>query len=230
MLILVLEDDEDYADIIAHTLKRDEHDVVVVDSVAGAIKFSERKTPDLAVLDIVLPDGSGLDVCKRLREIKPEMPVVFLSSLDRTGDVIAGLNMGGDDYITKPFHPGELLARVRALVRRTEPGAAQERPANQRVSAHGIELDLATHSASFKGTTMNCTPIEVEILEQLIRYPGQALSHAFLTEQIWGYKNVNDATLLKGHVSSIRRKIRDAGGQEDLVRTVHGVGYSFTPV
>ena len=230
MLVLVLEDDEDYADIISHTLSRDSHDVVVVDTVAGAIKFSEKKTPDLAVLDVVLPDGSGLDVCKRLRELKPGMPVVFLSSLDRTGDVIAGLNSGADDYVTKPFHPGELLARVRAVIRRTEPTAVSERPVNQRISSHGIEIDLATHAASFEGTTLNCTPIEVEILEQLVRYPGQALSHAFLTEQIWGYKNVTDATLLKGHVSSIRRKIRDAGGQEDLVRTVHGVGYSFTPV
>lgn len=230
MLILVLEDDEDYADIISHTLKRDEHDVVVVGSVAGALKFAEKKTPDIAILDVVLPDGSGLDVCVRLREIRPGMPVVFLSSLDRTSDVIAGLNSGGDDYVTKPFHPGELLARVRAVVRRTEPAAAQERPANQRISAHGIELDLATHDAWYQGTSMSCTPIEVEILEQLIRYPGQALSHAFLTEQIWGYKNVTDATLLKGHVSSIRRKIREAGGKEELVRTVHGVGYSFTPV
>ena len=149
MLVLVLEDDEDYADIISHTLSRDSHDVVVVGTVAGAIKFAEKKTPDMAVLDVVLPDGSGLEVCKRLREIKPGMPVVFLSSLDRTGDVIAGLNIGGDDYVTKPFHPGELLARVRAVIRRAEPTAVQERPANQRLSSHGVEIDLATHAASF---------------------------------------------------------------------------------
>jgi DNA-binding response OmpR family regulator len=230
MLVLVLEDDEDYADIISHTLERDGHDVVVVDSVAAAIKFSEKKTPDLAVLDIVLPDGSGLDVCNRLREIRPGIPVVFLSSLDRTQDVIAGLTVGGDDYVTKPFHPGELLARVRAVLRRSTEGSVQERGAGQRIASNGIEVDIASHTAWYLAANLNCTPIEVEILGQLVRYPGQALSYAFLTDQVWGYKNVSDATLLKGHVSSIRRKIREAGGSDELVRTVHGVGYSFTPV
>ena len=86
------------------------------------------------------------------------------------------------------------------------------------------------HVAAFESSDLHCTPIEVDILAQLVKYPGQALSHAFLTEKVWGYKNVADATLLKGHISSIRKKIRDAGGSEDLVRTVHGVGYSFTPV
>ena len=86
------------------------------------------------------------------------------------------------------------------------------------------------HSAFLDGISLNCTPIEVDILGQLARYPGQALSHAFLTEQVWGYKNVRDASLLKGHMSSIRRKIKLAGGDEDMLRTVHGVGYSFTPI
>ncbi len=89
---------------------------------------------------------------------------------------------------------------------------------------------MTHHEACFEGQQLNFTPIEVDILAQLVRYPGQALSHAFLTEKVWGYRNVSDATLLKGHVSSIRRKLRDAGADEDLVRTVHGVGYSFTPV
>jgi DNA-binding response OmpR family regulator len=94
----------------------------------------------------------------------------------------------------------------------------------------GLEIDLANQAAYMDGINLNCTRLEVEILSQLVRYPGQALSHAFLTDQIWGYKNVNDATLLKGHVSAIRRKVREAGGNEDMIRTVHGVGYSFTPV
>ena len=95
---------------------------------------------------------------------------------------------------------------------------------------HGLELDAENQAAYFEGVNLNCTPIEIEILAQLARYPGQALSHAFLTEQVWGYKNVRDATLLKGHISAIRRKIKVAGGDEDMVRTVHGVGYSFTPI
>jgi DNA-binding response OmpR family regulator len=111
-----------------------------------------------------------------------------------------------------------------------EPASPKTRPANQRIECHGLEVDIDNQSAMLEGISLNCTPIEVELLAQLARYPGQALSHAFLTEQVWGYKNVKDASLLKGHISSIRRKIKLAGGDEDMVRTVHGVGYSFTPV
>ncbi len=230
MLVLIVEDDDDYAEIISHTMKRDGHSVVVVDTVKNAMRFAEHNTPDFAVLDVMLPDGTGHELCGALRDLKPSLPVLFLSSLDRTQDVIAGLNAGGDDYLTKPFHPGELVARTRALIRRSGIGEAATSQAAERVAAHGVDIDLTNHLAWYSGTSLNCTPIEIDILAQLVRYPGQALSHAFLTEKVWGYKNVSDATLLKGHVSSIRRKLREAGGQEEMVRTVHGVGYSFTPV
>jgi DNA-binding response OmpR family regulator len=89
---------------------------------------------------------------------------------------------------------------------------------------------VSRHAAWFEGTDLGCTPIEVDILAQLVQYPGQALSNSFLTEKVWGYKNVNDGTLLKGHISSIRRKLRESGGPEEMIRTIRGVGYSFTPV
>lgn len=232
MLILVVEDDEDYADIIAQTLKRDSHEVAVSGSCAAATRFVAQKRPDMAVLDVVLPDGSGIDLCRRLREAKGPLPVIFLSSLDRAGDVVAGLNGGGDDYMTKPFHPSELVARVRAVSRRafaTEPAAALALPSASRLRLDQLELDLANHAAYLEGVNINCTRLEFEILCEMVKFPGQVLSHAFLSEQVWGYKNVNDATLLKGHVSSLRQKIRNAGGADDLIHTVHGVGYSFSP-
>lgn len=229
MLVLLVEDDSDYSEIISHTLTRDGHEVVAVDSGRRATRFAEQKPPDLAVLDVMLPDGSGLDLCSNLRRVRPSLPVLFLSSLDRTTDVIAGLNAGGDDYLVKPFSPAELVARTRALMRRAGPrGEDAGRPHEVLRSGH-LLLDLTQHEATFHSASLGCTPIEVDILAQLVTYPGQALSHAFLTEKVWGYKNVNDATLLKGHISSIRKKVRDAGGNEEMVRTVHGVGYSFTP-
>lgn len=230
MVILVLEDDDDYAEIIAHTLKRGGHDVVVTNTVASALNFARHKEPSAAILDVMLPDGSGLDACLKLRERVPQMPILFLSSLDRSSDVVDGFDAGGDDYLVKPFSPAELLARLRAVLRRSGAEVSPDAGSAKRIESNGLELDQANQSAAFRGTSLNLTPLEVDVLWQLVRYPGQALSHAFLTEQIWGYKNVNDATLLKGHVSSIRRKLRDAGGHEDMIRTVHGVGYSFTPV
>ena len=230
MLTLIVEDDEDYAEIIGHALKRDGHDVVALTSVREGLKFASRKLPDLAVLDVMLPDGSGHDLCAGLRQLKPTLPVMFLSSLDRATDVIAGLNAGADDYLGKPFHPGELVARVRALTRRAYGESVGETEVCERVSGYGFEIDMTNRVATFQGEELSCTPTEVDILGQLVRYPGQALSHAYLTEKVWGYQNVSDATLLKGHVSSLRRKLQDAGGQADLVRTVHGVGYSFSPV
>ena len=230
MLVLVVEDDEDYAEIISQTLKRDSHDVVVTGSFNGAIRFAGQKPPEIAVLDVILPDGSGLDLCRRLRDAQPSLPVLFLSSLNRSADIVAGLNGGGDDYLTKPFHPAELLARVRAVSRRSHREVTEERAAPSRIRALGLELDVANQAAYLDGINLNCTRLEFEILCQMVKYPGQVLSHSFLSEQVWGYKNVNDATLLKGHVSSLRHKMKNAGGNDEMIHTVHGVGYSFTPV
>lgn len=229
MLALVLEDDHDYADIIGHTLSRDGHEVVKFETVETALKFTERKCPGFAVLDVMLPDGTGLDVCEKLRIKSPNLPIVFLSSLDRKDDVIEGLNAGADDYLAKPFHPGELLARVRALLRRTDTSPAISSKRNV-LQSGPLDVDLDLSRASFEGTDLELTPIEVDIIAQLARYPGQALSHAFLTEKVWGYSEVSDATLLKGHMSSIRKKLRDVGAKDDFVRTIHGVGYTLSPV
>jgi two-component system OmpR family response regulator len=230
MLVLVVEDDEDYADIIAQTLRRDSHDVVVAASAAAALRFAAQKPPEVAVLDVALPDGSGIDLCGRLRDAAPGLPVVFLSSLDRASDIVAGLNGGGDDYMTKPFHPSELLARVRAVSRRSASRAAAHAEVEpQRLRANGLELDVANFAAYFDGINLAFTRLEFEVLCQMVRFPGQVLSHAFLSEKVWGYKNVQDATLLKGHISSIRQKLKKAGADPDLIHTVHGVGYSFSP-
>lgn len=230
MLILVVDDDEDYGEIISLALQRDSHDVVTVTDPTAALRFVDAKRPDLVVLDVALGDESGIDVCKRLRARQLDMPVIFLSSLDRTGDIVAGLDSGGNDYITKPFHPSELVARVRAAGRRPRAAPAGETAASRKITVLNLELDPANHSASLDGINLLLTRLEFQILRELAEYPGQVLSHAFLTERIWGYKNIDDATLLKARMSAIRRKIRDAGGNEDMIRTVHGVGYSLIPV
>lgn len=228
MLILVAEDDEDYAEIIAETLRRDSHEVVIAGSVDGALRFAKQGQPDLAVLDIMLPDGSGLDVGRTIRDDRPDLPIIFLSSLDRTSDVIAGFNAGADDYVTKPFHPSEFLARVRAVERRyCNPRAEEPKRTPSKIRARGLEFDEENQSAYLNGKNLNCTRLEFEILREMATVPGQVLSHTFLNDRIWSYPNMRDGTLLKGHISSIRRKLRKAGGDEEMIRTVHGVGYAF---
>lgn len=236
MLILVVEDDEDYAQMITHVLQRDSHDVIVATTAVAAVRAIAQREPDVAIVDVVLPDHSGHEVCKLLRAQVPAMPIMFLSSLDRPSDVIEALNLGGDDYLTKPFHPGELVARVRSLTRRsaTTQTRKHDKVTEPEITLEPFEIDVANQVAYLNGVDLNCTRIEVELLALLAHHPGQVLSHAFLSERIWGYDNVGDATLLKGHVSSLRRKIRTIGDDDDLIRTVHGVGYgldvSRTPV
>jgi len=230
MLILVVDDDADYADLIAQALRRDAHDVAAVTDPQSALRFIGEKRPDLAVLDVVLGAASGFDLCKALREQQPDLAVVFLSSLDRTADIVAGLESGGDDYVTKPFHPSELVARVRAVGRRPKVVVPEQPRALRRIAACGLELDPTNYSAALNGINLLCTRTEFEILKELAEYPGQVLSHAFLTERVWGYTNVEDGALLKARISALRRKIRDVGGNEEIIRTVHGVGYSLTPV
>ncbi len=228
MLILEAEDDEDYAEIIAETLRRDSHEVVIAGSVDGALRVAKQGKPDLAVLDIMLPDGSGLDVGRTIRDDRPDLPIIFLSSLDRTSDVIAGFSAGADDYVTKPFHPSEFLARVRAVERRyCNPRAEEPKRTTSKIRARGLEFDDEGRSTYLNGKNLNCTRLEFEILREMATVPGQVLSHTFLNDRIWSYPNMRDGTLLKGHISSIRRKLRKAGGDEEMIRTVHGVGYAF---
>ena len=227
MLVLVTEDDEEYAEIVAEILRRESHEVVIAGSVNGALRFVEQKLPDLAVLDVMLPDGSGHDVARELRKRSPELPILFLSSLDRVTDRIAGFDAGADDYVAKPFHPAEFVARVRALARRSAGEVPVRRP--QGVTVFGLVFDESNGAAYLDGTNLGCTPLEFDIMRELAAVPGQVLSHSYLNDRVWGYGSMTDGTLLKGHISAIRRKMRDAGGTEEMVRTVHGVGYSLVP-
>jgi DNA-binding response OmpR family regulator len=225
VLVLVVEDDADYAGIIAETARFDGHQVVVVGTDDGARRFLARESPDLAIVDVVLPDGSGLLLTRELREALPRLPIVLLSALDSLSDVIRGLDAGADDYISKPFHPSELRARLRAVSRRgispsAEPVAA---PVTQ------LTFDAACEQVSYQGRDLDCTELEARILAELVRVPDQVLTYAYLNERVWNYSNLPDATLLKSHISAIRRKLRDAGCAGDPIRTISRVGYAFSP-
>lgn len=229
MLAMIVEEDQDYADVVANTLRWDQHDIVILESAAQAVSFTARKRPDLAIVDAELPDEPGHALCTRLRQQYQDLPLIMLGPHAGSQEVIAGLRSGADDYVQKPFHPAELLARVQALLRRSGTVSLKPLSGGQRYGFEGLEVDLKRHSVSLDGVELSCTPVELSILTQLIQYPGEVLDHSFLTEQVWGYTEVSNAALLKGHISSIRRKIKAAGGAENMIRTLHGHGYSLVP-
>lgn len=229
MLAMVVEEDADYADAVANTLRWDQHDIVILESAAQAVAFSTRKRPDIAVVDSILPDDTGLALCARLRQQYHDLPLILLGQHAGSQEVVEGLRSGADDYVKKPFHPAELLARVQALLRRSGSVSLKPLSGGQRFSCNGLEVDLKRQSASLDGIELSCTPVELSILTQLVQYPGEVLDHSFLTEQVWGYTEVSNAALLKGHISSVRRKIKAAGGSENMIRTFHGHGYSLVP-
>ena len=228
MLVLVAEADVDYAEIVAESLRRDSHRVVIAGSASGARHFVERGFPDMAIVSAELPDGSGLDIVRELREESVDLPIIMLSAHDRCDDIVAGFESGADDYIAKPFHPREFVARVRAVIRRAGSRASSVPVPEQRnLGGEGLEFDHDNSAVYLDGVNLNCTRLEFDILKELAAVPGQVLSHAFLNERIWDYSNMHDGTLLKGHISALRRKMKQAGAATTMIRTVHGVGYSL---
>lgn len=236
MLILLIEDDVDYADIVAELLRRDAYEVVIATSVDGGRRFVRDNAPAAAIVDVTHPDGAGLELVSELRRERPGFPILVLSNRGSARDIVEGFRAGADDYLTKPFHPAEFLARVRAVLRRHEAATvaqqettpwSQSASREDQVAAAELRFDDVDRAVYFRGAKVSCTPLEFEILRELARVPGQVLSHSYLNERVWEYSHLNDGTLLKGHISSLRRKLRAVGGDERAIRTVHGVGYAF---
>jgi DNA-binding response OmpR family regulator len=226
MLTLVVDHDEDYAAVIEHTLRRDGHDVAVARSCRDALAFAGRRRLDLALLDIGLPDLSGYQLCDRLRAKAPGLAVIFVSNMTRPDDIAAGLNRGADDYVTKPFHPGELLARVSAVVRRTSAAIPPELMDNGGVwSDATFTLNRHSSTATFMNRDLHLTPTEAELLELLLTHRGDVLTDGFLLSKVWGYTHAEGSSLLKGHIGTIRRKLAAVGASADAIESVQKIGY-----
>src|SRR5690606_35165539 len=179
----------------------------------------KRGSLDMAILDDHLGDDASLDVAREIRDESPDLPIIVVSENGRAANIVAAFEAGADDYIQKPFHPSEFTARVRAVARRYRRlrVAPAVGPA-PRISGRGLEFDDENASTYLDGRNLGCTRLEFDILKEMAAVPGQVLSHRFLNERIWSYSNLEDGTLLKGHVSAIRRKLRDAGGRPEMIR------------
>ena len=216
--VLVVEDEPAIAESLAYTLGREGYDVRLADSVAAAQPLLPEV--QLVILDLMLPDGSGFDILSQSRRINPPPAVIILSSRDHEADRVAGLETGADDYVTKPFSPREVVARVRAVLRRTE-----ERQARMAVPNLALAVDPATRRATAQGKAIELTRVEFDLLACLLDEPGRVFTRGQLIEKIWGDNFAITDRTVDSHVKALRKKVSDAGAEAMLIETVRGVGY-----
>ncbi|MEP7049277.1 MAG: response regulator transcription factor [Pseudomonadota bacterium] len=217
--ILVVEDEPAIAESVAYALGRDGFSVTVAATASAAITLAEGA--DLVVLDLMLPDGSGFDLIAAWRRNK-RTPVIVLSSRDGEADRVVALEAGADDYVTKPFSPREVVARVRAVLRRsqTEAGASG--------APSALSVEAATRRARANGSSLELTRVEFDVLACLLEQPGRVYSRAELITRVWGDGFAITDRTIDSHVKALRKKVAEAGAEPGLIETVRGVGYRVT--
>lgn len=224
--VLVVDDETSITDFVSYNLKREGYEVEVTATGEAALDAMAARAFDLVILDVMLPGPDGVEVCRRLRTTS-DVPVLFLSAKDTEIDKVVGLEVGGDDYLAKPFGIHELLARVRALLRRSGGASrAEGRPDPAGPLVVGpLLLDGAAHSVTAAGVPLDLAPREFELLATLMRHAGLVLSRAQLLEQAWGWDVAVGGKTVDTHVKRLRAKLAQAGADPEMVETVRGYGY-----
>jgi two-component system response regulator RegX3 len=222
--VLVVEDEESYSDAMSFLLGREGYEVSVAATGDRALREFERTGADLVLLDLMLPGMSGADVCRTLRRTS-KVPVIMVTARDSEVDKVVGLEIGADDYITKPFAPRELVARVRAVLRRSADAASLE---PNRLEAGNVVMDIDRHVVTVGGVETRLPLKEFELLELLMRNAGRVLTRMQLIDRVWGAAYVGDTKTLDVHVKRLRAKLEDDPGEPTSIVTVRGLGYKFT--
>ena len=216
--ILVVDDDASLAEMLTIVLRQEGFESQMCPRGDHAMDVFRAYKPDLVLLDLMLPGMGGIDVCKEIRA-ESGVPIVMLTAKGDTIDVVLGLESGADDYIIKPFKPKELVARIRARVRRFDT------PAPEALAVGDLEIDVAGHSVTRDGESINLTPLEFDLLVCLARKPWQVFTREVLLEQVWGYRHAADTRLVNVHVQRLRSKVEHDPENPEIVVTVRGVGY-----
>jgi two-component system response regulator RegX3 len=225
--ILVVDDDPGVLDVVAFTLRREGFDVVEERDGPAALEAARSRHYDIVILDVMLPQLSGVDVCRALRA-ESDVPILMLTARDAEADRVLGLELGADDYVTKPFSTAELLSRVRAILRRRALDRANGGVAVRRLG--GLHIDLGRHEVLVDGARVHLTLSEFKVLALLAEQPDNVVSRRELMQHLWASEHVGDEHACEVHISNLRRKIERDPSQPQRLLTVRGLGYKLVPV
>jgi two-component system response regulator VicR len=218
--ILIVDDERSIIDLLEYNLQRHGYQVLVARDGPSALDLAREARPHLIILDLMLPGLDGLDVCRELRR-EGSIPIIMLTARDEEADRVVGLELGADDYVTKPFSVRELMARVKAVLRRAQP----ESDESTLLREGNLQLDPLAREAAWAGRPLSLTRLEFDLLEALVRHAGQALSRQQLLDLVWGYDYYGDERVVDSAVKRLRASLREAGGDARVIATVRGVGY-----
>ena len=220
--ILVVDDDPNVVELVRLYLERDGHEVLIANDGVAGLEMAREELPDLIVLDLMMPRMDGMEVCRTLRA-ESSVPVVMLTAMVEEDDRLAGFDLGADDYVTKPFSPRELAARVRAVLRRTARDRDDTGPAL--LESGPFAVDLRQRTVSVAGTPVTLTPTEFRLIALLVREPGRTFTREQIIDRVFGYDFDGFDRTVDAHMSSLRRKVDAVPGTAKLIQTVYGSGY-----
>jgi two-component system response regulator RegX3 len=224
--ILLVEDEDSLAESVRYSLEREGFSVTVAADGRRAIERFRSATPDLVILDLMLPEMSGLDVCRLIRE-RSTVPIVMVTAKDSEADKVAGLELGADDYVTKPFSMRELVSRVRAHLRRARMSDTSGSAVEESLRGGPVAMDVGRHEVRVRDELVAFPPKEFELLETFLRRKGRLLTREFLIEEVWGHDYVGDTKTLDVHVKRLRQKLEEDPHRPAHLVTVRGLGYKF---
>ena len=224
--ILLVDDEDAVQKLLAYPLKREGYRVVSARNGREALDLFAAESPDLVVLDIMLPQLDGLEVCKRLRA-RSTVPIIMLTARDDELDKVVGLELGADDYITKPFSIREFRSRIRALLRRAQLPPYSGDDSDEVISADGLKIDMARRTVELAGAPVQLTYVEFELLRTMAAAPGRVFSRKMLLEELWGGSDYREPRTIDVHVRHLREKLESDPREPEFIHTVRGVGYRF---
>jgi two-component system response regulator RegX3 len=224
--VLVVEDEESFSDALSYMLRKEGFEVSVAPTGTAALVQFDRTGADIVLLDLMLPEMSGTEVCRQLRQRSP-VPIIMVTARDSEIDKVVGLEIGADDYVTKPYSPRELVARIRAVLRRQSGDAAET--SSPTLAAGPVRMDVERHVVTVDGSSVQLPLKEFELLELLLRNAGRVLTRGQLIDRVWGADYVGDTKTLDVHVKRLRSKVEPEPSAPRYIVTVRGLGYKFEP-